>query len=136
MILTLCPVSVMAGNEGEAKKITASKLVAGAYSDLSQAEKDLIDSELLADVTYEYYVPDEGDGLIQVDTENKTIKADSWPDGKGNVWNPVGASIFANGSVQETVTLDGDGAGTYTYPGNAFSVEVSYEMYPRHHHRA
>ena len=129
MILTLCPVSVMAGNEGEAKEITASKLVAGAYSDLSQAEKDLIDSELLADVTYEYYVPDEGDGLIQVDTENKTIKADSWPDGKGNVWNPVGASIFANGSVQETVTLDGDGAGTYTYPGNAFSVEVSYEMY-------
>ena len=128
MILTICPVSALAGNEGDLSTITAGKLVAGVYSDLSQAEKDLIGSGLLADVTYEYYVPGEDDGLIQVDTENKTVLAKSWTDAEnGHVWNPVNADIIANGSPVESVTPDG--IDTYGYDGNAFSVKVIYEMY-------
>ena len=127
MILTLCPVTVLAANEGDPSTITAGKLVAGAYGDLSQEEKELIGSGLLADVTYEYYVPGEGDELIEVDTENKTVAADPWTDAKGNVWAPVDADIIVSGSSVESVTPDG--VDTYEYDGNAFSVEVTYEMY-------
>ena len=66
MILTICPVRVLAGNEGDPSKITAGKLVADAYGELSQEEKALISSGLLTDVTYEYYVPGEDDELIEV----------------------------------------------------------------------
>ena len=128
MILTLCPVSVMAGNVGDPSTVTAGALVAGAYGELSQAEKDLISSGLLADVTYEYYVPGEEDELIEVDTENQTITAEEWTDSKGNIWTPVDAKIIVGGSDEESVALV-DGFGTYVYDGNAFSVDVSYEMH-------
>ena len=127
MILTLCPATVLAANEGDPSTITAGQLVAGAYGDLSREEKELIGSGLLADVAYEYYTPDESDELIRVDTENKTIAADSWTDRYGNVWEPVKADIIVNGSSVESVTPDGED--TYGYDGNAFSVEVSYVMY-------
>jgi len=127
MILTVCPVSALAVNEGEPQTITVGELVAGTYSDLSQEEKNLIGSGLLADVTYEYYVPGESHELIEVDTENKTVTADPWTDSEGNVWNPVDADIIVNGSSVECVVPDG--VATYAYDGNAFSVKVSYEMY-------
>ncbi len=129
MILTICPVSVMAGYEGEPTTTTAGKLVADTYGGLSQAEKNLIGSGLLADVAYNYYAPDKSDELIQVDTENKTVTAKTWTDTQNDrVWTPVKADIIANESVFETVVLD-NGVGVYTYDENAFSVEVAYEMY-------
>ena len=130
MVLTMCPVNGLAANEGTPSTITAGKLVADHYGDdLSREEKDLIGSGLLAGDTYEYYVPGDKTVEIQVDTETKTVTAEPWTDNEGNDWNPVSADIVVGGTTVESITLV-DGEGTYTEDvGNAFSVQVTYEMY-------
>ena len=101
--------------------VSIGEIVANNY-DLTEAEKNLLSSGLLAGGTFEYTVPTDSDGLVTVDTESKTITA-TGKDG----WAAAVAKIVVNGNVEETVTLT-DGEGTYSFAGNAFSVKVTYVL--------
>ena len=104
--------------------VTAGELVASNY-ELTAAEKDLLNSGLLAGETYTFTTPDNSDNLIAVDTEKAEITAKSYKTGAYS-WIPVKAYIVANGEVVETVNLV---AGTGKYDpavGNAFAVKVDY----------
>ena len=98
--------------------VNLSELIAGNY-ELTDAEKALITSGYLNEVIFGY-APFEGEGLVEVDTGSKTIKAETY---KG--WKPVKAEIEADGKIQETAVF-AEGSAVYTYGGNAFSVKVTY----------
>lgn len=100
---------------------TEGEIVAENYN-LTDAEKKLLSSGLLAGSTLEYTVPADEDDLISVDINSKTITADYYDE-----WTPVSATIEAGEEVKENVTLT-DGKGTYEYDGDAFSVKVTYEL--------
>ena len=99
---------------------TYSQIVAENY-ELSEAEEALLTSGCLASEKVAFEVIS-GSNLITVDTERKTIKAET----KDN-WVPVQAEIRLGDAALEAVTLT-DGVGSYAYAGNAFSVAVTYEL--------
>lgn len=101
--------------------VTEGQLVADNY-DLTDAEKALLSSGNLVCGTYSYTVPGSEDGLISVDTDEKKITAQKYED-----WIPTTAAIFVGNEEKETVVLT-NGEGTYTYDGNAFSVQVGYSL--------
>lgn len=100
---------------------SSGQVVAENYNELTAAEKALLSSGSLAGDVFSYTVPSDS-SLIQVDIEAKKITAKTEGD-----WKAVKAVIVANGADQETVTLT-NGAGTYKYSGNSFSVQVTYEL--------
>lgn len=101
--------------------VTAGELVASNY-ELTDAEKDLLNSGYLAGGTYSYTVPS-GDDLVTVNTEKAEITAKYY-----NEWVPTSAAIVVGGETKEAVALNA-GVGTYNYDGNAFSVVVTYALY-------
>lgn len=104
--------------------VSAGEIVANNY-ELTEEEKALLNSGLLAGETITYTAPSNGDKLIIVDTENSKITAKT--EGK---WKPIAAKIVKNGAVVETVTLNSNGEGKYDPAvGNAFSVVVEYVLY-------
>lgn len=113
---------VTRANAAKPDSTTAGKLVASNY-DLTEAEKNLLNSGLLAEKTYTYDVPEDTDGLVSVDTDKKEIKAES----PTISWNPTVARIVVGDETKETVELT-DGVGTYTYDKNAFAVKVDYVL--------
>ncbi len=106
--------------------VTDGEIVAENY-DLSDAEKKLISSGYLIGSTYNYYVPDANDDLIEVDIDTMTVTADTYEGTTGFIWKPVSADIVVSEQVKETIYFNGNTA-TYTYDGAAFSVKVKYEM--------
>ena len=113
--------------EGETNaSLTDGQIVAENY-ELTKAEKVLLSSGLLVGDTHSIYYPTANDDLVTVDQDNKKITAESYDNKDGNKWIPVSADIVADGATQETVNLV-DGVGTYTYDGNAFSVNVLYRL--------
>lgn len=113
--------AVLQVSAAEAKTITAGEIVANNY-DLTEAEKNLLSSGLLAGEVVTYTVPDDSD-LVAVDAENAKITAAT----EGE-WIPVSADIVANGAVVETIALV-NGEGNYDPAvGNAFSVKVKYVL--------
>ncbi len=115
---------VSAGDEDLVTK-TDGKIVSENY-ELSDTEKLLIGSGWLVGNTHVYSTPEADNVEITVDIDEMSISAESYTSGD-YVWVPVAADIVANGDVYETVVLT-DGEGTYTYDGDAFSVDVKYEL--------
>ena len=115
-------VALQVSAAGSDIEVNIGKLVADNY-ELSDAEKALLSSGYLAGDTISYTVPTNEDGLVTVDTENKTITAETTDKG----WYPTVARIMVGTELKETVTLV-DGVGAYTYGENAFSVEVDYSL--------
>ena len=121
-----------ADGESDGRKtitVTEGELVADNYA-LSDEEKALLASRLLAgaDKKHTITVPDaENNDLISVDEKAKTIEVKSWTDVNGYVWKPVAARIMVGETKKEDVTLN-NGKGTYTFSGNAFSVDVDFEV--------
>lgn len=111
--------TVLAGET--TKTVTYGELVANNY-DLTDAEKNLLNSGILAGGSFGYTVPEAGDNLVAVDTDAKSIEADNY----GN-WVPTVAKIVVGEVEKETVTLTA-GKGNYTFDGNAFSVVVEYVL--------
>lgn len=111
----------------ETVTVTEGEIVANNYPTLSDAEKELLSSGLLAGVSHTIAIPDAGDGLVSVDQDNRTIEVKAWTDENGYVWKPVAVRIMVGTEEKEAVTLT-DGKGSYTYDGNAFSVHVDYEV--------
>ena len=105
------------------ESFTYGEIVANNYDALTDAEKELLTSGLLAGGSYIFELPDESDDLVSIDTESKTITAEDF-DG----WIATEAHIRVGDTVQETVAMS-DGTGTYTYDGNAFSVQVWYALH-------
>lgn len=99
---------------------TVGELMAENY-DLTAQEEELLESGLLAgtDVKVEYDLPAD---CVSIDTDSKTITASV-----NNGFKPIEAVLKAVG-VNEPITLDANGIGTYSYDGNAFSVEVTYVL--------
>ena len=104
------------------ESFTYGEIVADNYDALTDAERDLLTSGLLAGGSYIFELPDESDDLVSIDTESKTITAEDF-DG----WIATEAHIRVGDVVQETVAMS-DGTGTYTYDGNAFSAQVWYAL--------
>ena len=57
--------------------VTAGELVAQNYASLSDAEKALLTSGYVIGDSYTYSVPENSDDLVSVDTDTKTITADT-----------------------------------------------------------
>ena len=107
----------------ENASLNVGEIVANNYDELSAAEKALLGSGNLIGGTYAYEVPTDEDNLVSIDTENKKITAE-----KLGAWVPVSAEIVVGSEVKETVALDADCVGTYTFAENAFSVKVNYAL--------
>ncbi len=101
---------------------TVGQIVADNYA-LTEAEKAILASGCLVSDEVTYVKPGSDDGLVTVDTENAKITAAS-KDG----WTPVKA-VIKYGNKQLEVKLT-NGVGTYdaNVVGNAFSVEVTYQL--------
>lgn len=110
--------------------ITVGQLVVNNYDQLTESEKSLIESGVLVgDETLTYTKPDtnNGDEVISVNTDDKTVTVKAYKDG-GYTWQPAeSAKLVLNGAVLETLTLV-DGKATYEYDGNAFAVVVDYKL--------
>lgn len=127
MVLSLMPVmpiSLANATETQGDYVNLSDLLlkeenyGGELDDLRQI---IASGMLKAEKEVTYDQPEED--IITVDSAEKTILAK-----ESNGWVPVSAKIKVGDEVKENVTLT-DGAGTYTYAGNAFSVVVTYELY-------
>ena len=127
MVLSLMPVmpiSLANATEIQGDKVHLSDLLVmdeNYGGELSALQQIITSGMLKAEKEITYQQPEEG--IIEVDSANKTIKAQ-----KSNGWIPVSAQIKVGDVVKENVALN-DGVGTYTYSGNAFSVVVNYELY-------
>ncbi len=109
--------------------ITVGELVVKNYDQLTDSEKALIESGVLVgDETLTYTKPDalNGDEVISVNTDNKTVTVKAYKDG-GYTWQPVSVKLVNNGAVLEELTLVA-GKATYEYDGNAFAVVVDYKL--------
>lgn len=130
-VLTLCLLmsgadlglvsQALAGETDTASK-TVAQVVAENY-ELTDAEKALLESGLLASDRIDYTVPTDKDGLVEVDTNNKTVIAKAYEG-----WTATKAEIVVGGDVVAEIEIE-SGVGTYNYDGNAFSVKVTYERY-------
>lgn len=114
---------VDAADESQEMSVTVGQIVADNYN-LTDAEKAILASGYLVSGTVKYEVPGNNDGLVSVDTDNAKITATS-KDG----WTPVSA-VIKYGSNELEVALT-NGVGTYDADvvGNAFSVEVKYQLH-------
>lgn len=114
---------------GKSESVDAGELLAKAYdSELTDAEKALLNSGLLlGDKKISYTAPSDS-SKITVDGDKHTIQAASITEG-GYTWTPVAAAVvYDDGtgtSVTEDVTLT-NGEGSFTYAGNTYSVQVTY----------
>ena len=104
------------------KTITDGELVANNYA-LSDAEKALLNSGLLAEGKTEYNKPTDEDNLIAVDPVAKTVKASSFEN-----WKIASAWLETADGEKENITLDANGNGTITGDYDAYSVFVTYEL--------
>lgn len=113
---------VDAADESQEMSVTVGQIVADNYN-LTDAEKAILASGYLVSEKFDYVVPGNNDGLVTVDTDNAKITAAS-KDG----WTPVSA-VIKYGSKTLNVKLN-NGVGTYDAAtvGNAFSVEVVYQL--------
>lgn len=123
-VFAILPVNSFAGAENTKTK-SVGQILAENYT-LSDAEKNLLNSGLLASDSITYSVPEDSDNLISVDEDLKQITAIEYTVG-GFEWNPTSAEIWVGDTKEEDVTLTA-GVGTYAYDGNAFSVKVNYEV--------
>jgi len=117
-----------AGNVAPGSQSTMSDgdIVAENYDGLTDEEKAVLSSDLLVGNTHTFTAPAASNGLITVDADLLTISADDYKSGS-YVWKPVAARVVYDGG-SEPVTLT-NGEGNFTYAGNAYKVEVDYELY-------
>ena len=111
--------TVFAGNADNT--VTNGELIANNYA-LSDAEKALLKSGLLAEGGYSYNNLPAAEDLVEVDTDNKKISVKEFED-----WKIASVQIVVGDVVKETVTLT-NGVGTYQFDENAFSVKVDYTL--------
>lgn len=134
-MMLLCSSVQLTTAASHQQQVTLGQLLVRDYGEqLSDSAKALLTSGYLADdVTYSFTAPDpeNADGLITVDPENKTVAAKPYSDG-ANLWMPVSASVVAGGISREEVALTESGSeyvGSFEYSGASFSVAVSYALY-------
>ncbi|MBE6885443.1 MAG: hypothetical protein E7486_00710, partial [Ruminococcaceae bacterium] len=119
--------SVFAEDDNLTGSLAESTIIANNYDDLTDAEKALLKSGYLVGEVHQFKIPDDNDGLISVDTDNKKITASPYTGTTGYTWKPVSAQIVTGSVVEEDIALT-NGEGTYTFDGNAFSVKVKYAL--------
>ena len=106
--------------------VSEGAIVAANYN-LTPAEKELISSGLLDGGSQKFSKPVDGDNLISVDNENKTVTVKPYGDAvSGKTWTPVEVKLVYDGG-EEVLTLN-EGKATYNYDGAAFSVEAEYAV--------
>lgn len=107
--------------------VTGGELVAQNYSALTDAEQELL-VLLSAGGSFTYDKPAQSDGLVRIDTDAKTVTAQSYTSADVT-WNPVSAWLQdLNGTKVEDVALTG-GKGSYSYSGTSFTAYVTYALY-------
>lgn len=113
---------VDAADESKPESQTIGQIVANNYK-LTDEEKAILASGYVVSDTLEYVVPGNNDGLVSVDTDNAKITAKS-KDG----WTPVSAVIKYGDKKLEVKLTNGVGTYNAATVGNAFSVEVVYQL--------
>jgi len=122
----LWAMSVIAKDDGKTEvTLTEGEVIANNYA-LTEAEDKFLRTELLKVDTFTYVKPTNEDNLISVDTENKIVFVNDYT-GDGNAWEIRAVRLIVGGETVETVEIE-NGKGSYTYDGNAFSVEATYAL--------
>lgn len=106
--------------EDESITVSDGKLVALNY-ELTKAEENLLRSGLLKGAVHTYTVPT-SDKLVTIKLEDKLILAEDYEE-----WKPVVARLIVDNKTEETVEFV-DGKAAFAYGGDAFTVEVDYEL--------
>ena len=115
---------------GKEDVTVSDAVLLGKQYTLSDNLQALLDSGLLAENTYTYRIPDEGDALVQVDPDERKISAETYSY-NGFRWIPTQASVIS-GQSNETVDLveqDGVYVGSFQTSGNTYSVAVTYALH-------
>lgn len=113
----------------EGVTVTDGALLAQYYS-LSDTQKALLRSDLLAVRSYTYHVPTEEDELVAVDADNRTITAKAYNDGE-LVWIPTGATVKSDVTNEQVVLTQKVDVytGSFQTEGNTYSVSVTYTLH-------
>lgn len=123
--------TVFATGEGQPVTVTDGDLVADNYDCLTDGEKNILKSGLVRGNTYTYHAPDESDGIVTIDADNKTVTAKTVTK-DGFAWYPVSAVLKYNGGeeiVKPTFNGSADAyEGNFEYEGNVYNVDVEYAM--------
>ena len=103
------------------KSVSLGNLLEQNYG-ITDAEAAFIDKYLVSE-TYGYNVPNnDADDMIVIGDGTVEVKSfENWTISEVRL-------VPADGSETEIITLT-DGKGTYAYAGNAFSIEVDYELH-------
>ncbi|MBR6922239.1 MAG: hypothetical protein IKH51_08590 [Clostridia bacterium] len=129
LIFVISTVHLTAMAAEEPVSVTAGALVAGNYDDLTAEETAILESAGMKGDTYSYHIPEEADDLVAVDAAAKTVTAK--PITKdGYTWTPS-AAVVVYDAGHEDVALSESGSeytGTFSYGGNAYHVDVTYDM--------
>ena len=128
LLSVMSPILAMSVLAEDDNSITVSigQIVANNYV-LTDAEEEIIGSGFLVGGELSYRKPVFEDDLIEVDSDNKEVYVDDFTDEHGNEWKPISVKLVVNGEAVETITLV-NGEGSYSYDGNAFSVDVEYAL--------
>lgn len=134
-VMMLCASIQITAAASNQQQVTLGQLLARDFgAQLSDGAKALLTSGYLADdVTYSFTAPDpeNGDGLVTVDPEGKTVEVKPYYDGS-NTWAPTSAAVVVDGTAVETVTLtanNGAYSGAFAYSGAAYGIAVTYALY-------
>ena len=128
LLSVMSPILAMSvlAEDDNSKTVSIGQIVADNYV-LTDAEEKIIGSGLLVGGELSYRKPVIEDDLIEVDSDNKEVYVDDFTDDHGNEWKPISVKLVVNEEAVETITLV-NGEGSYSYDGNAFSVDVEYAL--------
>ncbi|MBQ7669649.1 MAG: hypothetical protein IJS45_02880, partial [Clostridia bacterium] len=107
---------------GTSVTITDGELVADNYDSLTEGERAMLRSALIAGGSRTVSAPDENS--VTVDPSERTVKADAFT-ASGLTWKPTAARVVYEDGTED-ITLSESGNGAYEYTGNVYSVEVDY----------
>jgi len=135
-LLLMVPAMAMpafAADPSEDVVVTDGALIASNYTELTEAEKNLLKSGQLDVVAYSYNEPDLVEFII-IDTDSETVWVKKYTDRHGNAWEPVEPALYDGEGyeVVDALTYQSEDAEGYTYKyvydGNAFSVRAKYAL--------
>ena len=115
----------------EVVSTTDAKIVADYYNFVGAKEAAVLNCNAIIGDNHTIAVPNDGDDLIAIDAENKTVSVVSFVSGD-YVWNPVKAYLVYTDSIgtemKSEIALDANGQGSFETDLESYSIEVDYEV--------
>lgn len=106
--------------------ITDAQILINNYDLVGEPEADVLLHNAINKTVYSFVAPTSS-SLVSVNTDNKTVTAETYNDEAGNQWVPEEA-VITEGETVKTVKFDGKKA-SFEVTGDNYNVEVVYRTY-------